>query len=217
MLDILYWPIHFILHVDQELGGFFQRWGTMTYWIIWLIVFCETGLLVAAVLPGDSLLFAAGTMAARGHLDINTLFLGVSCAAILGDGVNYAIGRYFGVRLLSYPKLFNPVYLEKTKEFYARHGAKSIVLCRFSPIIRTFAPFLAGMGQMPYRVFTFYNVLGGILWAGIFLYAGFYFGQTPIVQKNLTLLMLGIVFVSILPILLEAYRHKKKQKGSSRI
>ncbi|MGL6069963.1 DedA family protein [Craterilacuibacter sp.] len=202
--------IDFILHIDVHLAELAAAYGPWIYAILFLIVFCETGLVVTPFLPGDSLLFVAGALAAMGEMNIHAMVALLIFAAILGDGVNYAIGRYFGEKLAArYPKLIRPEYLAKTHVFYEKHGGKTIILARFVPIVRTFAPFVAGIGKMGYRHFAFYNVTGAILWVTSFGYAGYFFGNMPIVKKNLTLLIFGIIFVSILPGLIEFWRHKR--------
>ncbi|MCL6262104.1 DedA family protein [Craterilacuibacter sp. RT1T] len=204
--------IDFILHIDVHLAELATAYGPWIYAILFLIVFCETGLVVTPFLPGDSLLFVAGALAAMGEMNIHAMVALLICAAIIGDGVNYAIGRYFGEKLAArYPKLIRPEYLAKTHAFYEKHGGKTIILARFVPIVRTFAPFVAGIGKMGYRHFAFYNVTGAILWVTSFGYAGYFFGNMPIVKKNLTLLIFGIIFVSILPGVIEFWRHKRAQ------
>ena len=207
-MDLLALVVDFILHVDSHLLELFQQYGAWVYGILFLIVFCETGLVVTPFPPGDSLLFAAGALAAAGGLDVNLLALLLWVAAVLGDATNYAIGRHFGLRLFRNPdsRIFRRDYLERTERFYRKYGAKTIVLARFMPIVRTFAPFVAGMGSMPYRVFLLWNLLGAAAWVGIFLYAGFAFGDMPAVRANFTLLIMGIIVVSVLPVLFEAWK-----------
>jgi len=198
----------FILHVDQHLLELFREHGVWIYAILFLIVFCETGLVVTPFLPGDSLLFAAGALAAASGLDVHLMAALLFVAAVLGDSVNYAIGRSVGLRLFRDPhsRVFRRDYLDRTERFYARHGPKTIVIARFMPIVRTFAPFVAGVGNMPYRVFFLWNVAGAFLWVGSFTYAGYVFGDLPAVRENFTLLILGIIVVSVLPVVIEAWK-----------
>jgi membrane-associated protein len=187
-----------------------------TYAILFVIIFCETGLVVTPFLPGDSLLFVAGAIAAQPNMPITVhlLALIVFVAAVLGDSSNYAIGHFFGRRLFSNPnsKIFKQSYLDKTHEFYKKYGGKTIILARFVPIVRTFAPFVAGMGKMHYYYFMVYNVVGGALWVAIFCYAGFFFGDLPFVQQNLKLLIVAIIVISVLPAVVEVIREKMKLK-----
>jgi membrane-associated protein len=203
--------ISFILHIDSHLLDLFNQYGLWIYGILFLIIFCETGLVVTPFLPGDSLLFATGALVAGSVLDVNIMALVVISAAVLGNTVNYTIGHFFGERLFRNPdsKIFRRDYLQKAQDFYARHGGKTIVMTRFVPIVRTFAPFAAGMGSMTYKRFMVYNVVGALLWVGIFLYAGFYFGNLPVVRKNFTLLIMAILVVSVLPIVYEAWKARK--------
>ncbi len=212
-MDLIRFVVDFILHIDVHLAELVAQYGIWIYAILFLILFCETGLVVTPFLPGDSLLFVAGALAALPGNDLNVhlmVTLLVS-AAILGDAVNYTIGRLFGERLFSNPnsKIFRRSYLDKTHAFYARHGGKTIILARFVPIVRTFAPFVAGMGHMSYRHFALYNVSGALLWVLLFSYAGYLFGDLPIVQENLKLLIVAIIIVSILPGVIEVIRHRR--------
>lgn len=205
--------IDFILHIDVHLAELVAQYGVWIYAILFLILFCETGLVVTPFLPGDSLLFVAGALAAlpTNDLNVHTMVALMVAAAILGDAVNYTIGRLFGEKLFSNPnsKIFRRSYLDKTHQFYARHGGKTIILARFVPIVRTFAPFVAGMGHMRYRHFALYNVVGALLWVVLFTYAGYLFGDLPIVQENLKLLIVAIIFISILPGIIEIWRHRR--------
>jgi membrane-associated protein len=197
------------LHLDVHLNELVQRYDTWVYAILFLVIFCETGLVVTPFLPGDSLLFVAGALAAvTPSLDVHLLLLLLAGAAIVGDAVNYTIGMFFGKRLFHNPdsRVFRRSYLDKTHAFYEKHGGKTIILARFVPIVRTFAPFVAGMGRMTYRRFALFNVTGGIAWSAMFLYAGFLFGEMPFVKRNLEFLMLAIIFVSVLPMLVELAR-----------
>lgn len=204
--------VDLVLHIDAHLAALVSTYGIWIYAILFLIIFCETGLVVTPFLPGDSLLFVAGALAALPGNPMNVhLIVGVLIvAAVLGDASNYIIGRLFGERMFSNPnsKIFKQSYLEKTHKFYEKHGGKTIILARFVPIVRTFAPFVAGMGHMSYRHFASYNVIGGVIWVVLFSYAGYFFGGMEIVQKNLELLIVLIIFISILPGVFEVVRNK---------
>ncbi|MFU2316498.1 DedA family protein [Rahnella sp. PCH160] len=212
-MSFIHFIIDFILHIDVHLAELVAQYGIWVYGILFLILFCETGLVVTPFLPGDSLLFVAGALAALPSNDINVhvMVLLMAIAAIVGDAVNYTIGRVFGERLFSNPdsKIFRRSYLDKTHKFYEKHGGKTIILARFVPIVRTFAPFVAGMGHMSYRHFAAYNVIGALVWVLLFTYAGYLFGDLPIVQENLKLLIVAIIVVSILPGVVEIWRHKR--------
>ena len=204
--------IDFILHIDRHLHQLASEYGLWVYGIVFLIVFCETGLVVLPLLPGDSLLFAAGSLASLpdSQLSPHLLFLGLSIAAILGDTLNYWIGKKIGPKVFASQesRFFKREYLDKTHAFYLKYGAKTIVIARFIPIIRTFAPFVAGVGKMPYRTFIFYNIIGAVIWVGSFVYAGFYFGQLPFVQTNFKLIILAIIILSIMPPVIEYLKHR---------
>lgn len=211
--DLIKFLIDFILHIDVHLAELVAQYGTWVYAILFLIIFCETGLVVTPFLPGDSLLFVAGALSALDTNDVNVhlMVLLLLFAAILGDAVNYSIGRIFGENSLVTPnsRIFKREYLDKTHAFYEKHGGKAIILARFVPIVRTFAPFVAGMGKMSYRHFAFYNVTGAIAWVLLFTYAGYFFGDLDIVQKNLKLLIVAIIVISILPGVIEVIRHRR--------
>lgn len=211
--------IDFILHIDQHLVNIVHTYHLWTYAILFLIIFCETGLVVTPFLPGDSLLFVAGAIAALPEmpLDVHLLVLIVFAAAFLGDSCNYAIGHFFGEKLFSNPdsRIFKRSYLDKTHEFYRKYGGKTIVIARFVPIVRTFAPFVAGMGKMHYTWFITYNALGGALWVAIFCYTGYLFGDQPFVQDNLKLLIVAIIVISVLPAVFEVLRAKMKNARSN--
>ncbi len=202
----------FFLHVDKYLLPIVAQSGLAAYGFLFLIIFLETGVVVAPFLPGDSLLFAAGAFAAQGVLNVVFLFLTVAAAAVLGDTVNYHVGYYLGNYWLtrSSGRFIKKEHLEKTHAFYERYGSKTIVLARFVPIVRTLAPFVAGVGRMKYFSFLAYNVLGAALWTTIFVLGGYFFGNLPLVQKNFTILILLIVAVSVLPGLVGYWRHKNK-------
>ena len=203
--------IDFILHIDQHLTELAAQYGAWIYGILFLIIFCETGLVVMPLLPGDSLLFAAGSIAAIGKMNIHLMVVLLIIAAILGDAVNFMIGKFFGEKLFANPnsKIFKQSHLQKTQQFYAKHGGKTIILARFIPIVRTFAPFVAGMGHMTYHHFLAYNVIGGVLWVTIFSYLGYFFGNLPIVKDNLSLVLIAIIVLSVLPGIIEIIRHKR--------
>ncbi len=202
--------IDFILHIDVHLSDLIRSYGTWTYLILFLIIFLETGLVVTPILPGDSLLFAAGTFAAKGALDPLTLFILLSLAAVLGDTANYWIGAYLGPKVFHREKVrfLNREYLDRTHQFYEKYGGKTIIIARFIPIIRTFAPFVAGIGSMTYFRFIIYNIMGGIAWIAICVFAGYFFGNLPVVRNNFSFVIMAIVFISILPGIVEFLRHR---------
>ncbi len=208
--------IDIVLHLDLYLNWLVENYGTLTYSILFLIVFCETGLVVMPFLPGDSLLFAAGALAATGGLKVFYVFLLLAAASIIGDSVNYWVGYFIGPKVFSreQSRLLNRQYLDRTHQFYEKHGGKTVIIARFMPIIRTFAPFVAGIGRMTYLKFLTFSVTGSILWVGAFLYAGFFFGNIPFVKKNFTLVVLAIIFVSLLPGVIEFLRAKYGKKES---
>ncbi len=211
-MELIHWFVDFFLHLDRHLAEVIQQYGTWTYALLFLIVFLETGLVVTPFLPGDSLLFAGGAFAALGALEVWPLFFLLTVAAILGDTVNYAIGHYLGPKVFHYPKsrFFNPEHLRKTHAFYEKYGGKTIIIARFVPIVRTFAPFVAGIGAMSYKRFLAYNVVGGALWVFVCLFAGYLFGNMPFVKKNFSLVILAIVILSILPAVVEYLRHRSQ-------
>ena len=200
----------FVMHIDVHLGAIIKDYGIWTYLILFLIIFCETGLVVTPVLPGDSLLFAAGTFAAIGSLDVLWLFVLLSVAAVAGDTVNYWIGCIVGPKVFHGEgvRFLNREYLDRTHQFYEKYGGKTIIIARFVPIIRTFAPFVAGIGSMTYSRFISYNVIGGVAWIAICVFAGYYFGNLPIIKKNFSLVILAIIIISMLPGAIEIIRHK---------
>jgi membrane-associated protein len=202
--------IELFLHLDKHLNVIIQNYGVWTYLLLFLVIFCETGLVVTPLLPGDSLLFAAGTFAALGSLEVGWLFVLLSVAAIAGDTVNYWIGHYVGPKVFHKEdvRFLNRKYLDRTHEFYEKHGGKTIIIARFIPIIRTFAPFVAGIGKMTYGRFISYNVLGGLAWIAIFVFGGYYFGNLPFVKRNFTLVILAIIFISVLPGVIEFLSHR---------
>ncbi|MBD9413885.1 DedA family protein [Pseudomonas sp. PDM16] len=211
-MEFIQLVIDFILHIDRHLAELTAAYGPWIYGILFLIIFCETGLVVTPFLPGDSLLFVAGAIATQDTMNVHLMVVLLIIAAILGDAVNYSIGRFFGAKLFANPdsKIFRRRYLEVTEAFYDKHGGKTIILARFVPIVRTFAPFVAGMGHMPYRRFAAYNVIGAVVWVTLFSYAGYFFGNLPVVQSNLHYLIVAIIFVSILPGVIEVIRHRRR-------
>ena len=209
--------LDFFLHLDDKLHAIIGEYGTTTYVILFLIIFVETGLVIWPFLPGDSLLFAAGAFAGAGSLNIAIVIVSLFIAAFLGDTVNYFIGKKLGLRILqkklkSGKQLVKQEYIDKTHEFYDKHGPKTIILARFVPIVRTFAPFVAGIGEMNYGKFISYNIIGGAIWVTGLSLLGFFFGNIPIVKENFEMVILGIIFVSVLPIIIEFIRHRRKKK-----
>lgn len=211
-MDLMHRIIDLFLHLDQHLSQVISQYGTWTHLILFLIVFCETGLVVTPFLPGDSLLFAAGTFAALGALELWLVVLLLIVAAVAGDTVNYWVGAYIGPRALGEDSRFlRKEYLERTHAFYERHGGKTIILARFVPIIRTFAPFVAGVGAMSYPRFITYNVVGAVMWVGLFVLGGYFFGNISVVRENFTLVILAIIAISVLPIVVEAVRARRSR------
>ena len=212
MIPIISEVINFILHIDTHLIEIVQNYGFFTYAILFLIIFAETGFVFTPFLPGDSLLFAAGAIAAIGNLNILAIWVILVFAAILGDTANYWIGHFFGRKILSKNiPLIKEEHVDKTTAFYEKHGGKTIILARFVPIIRTFAPFVAGIGKMHYSKFLSYNVIGGILWISLFSFTGFFFGNIPFVKHNFSLVIIAIILISILPMILEIIKSKRKK------
>ena len=208
-MEIISTAVDFILHLDVHLNAIIQYFGIWTYLILFLIIFLETGVVITPFLPGDSLLFAAGSFAALGSLNPIALFVILTAAAILGDTINYWIGHYIGPRAFSGNiRFLKKEYLDRTHDFYEKHGGKTIILARFIPIIRTFAPFVAGIGAMTYSRFFMFNVVGAILWVGIFIFGGYYFGNLPFVKENFTIVILAIIVISVLPGVFEFAREK---------
>jgi membrane-associated protein len=207
--------IDFFLHLDQHLRQVVMDYGAWTYPILFAIIFAETGLVLFPFLPGDSLLFGAGVISQQNvGLNVGLLFIVLTSAAIIGDSTNYFIGKVFGRRLFKNPnsKIFKKENLDKTHAFYEKYGANTVIFARFVPIIRTFAPFVAGLGAMEYRKFVLYSVTGSILWVGICLFAGYFFGQIPWVRDNFTVAILVIILATVIPAALEIWRHKRKAK-----
>ncbi len=201
------------LHLDKHLDGLIQMFGVWTYVILFVVIFCETGLVVTPLLPGDSLLFACGAFAGLGSLNVGVLFVALSIAAVLGDTVNYWIGHWVGPKICKRDdvRFFKKEHLLRTHAFYEKHGGKTIIIARFMPIIRTFAPFVAGIGSMSYPRFITYNVVGGIAWVAAFVFAGYYFGNIEVVKRNFTLVIMAIIVISVMPAVIEFARHKMGQ------
>jgi membrane-associated protein len=211
-MDFVQSVMDLFLHLDDHLSQIIARYGVWTHLILFLIVFAETGLVVTPFLPGDSLLFAAGTFAALGSLDLWLVVALLIGAAILGDTVNYWVGAWIGPRAFSgNVRFLRKDYLDRTHAFYEKHGGKTIILARFVPIIRTFAPFVAGVGAMSYPKFITYNIVGAVLWVGLFVPAGYFFGNIPAVRENFTVVILAIIAISVLPIALEAIRARRSR------
>lgn len=214
-MELLKQLLDLFLHLDRHLSEVIRNYGTWTYLILFVIVFCETGFVVTPFLPGDSLLFAAGTFAAFGSLSPWVLFALLSAAAILGDTANYWIGKKIGPRAFSGTVRFlKQEHLRKTEAFYERHGRKTIILARFVPIVRTFAPFVAGVGSMTYPVFLAYNVIGGVSWVALCVFSGYFFGNVPAVKRNFSLVIIAIVLISTLPLLWEAWKARRARKDT---
>lgn len=208
-MNIISWFVDFVLHLDTHLGALIQTFGLWSYVILFLIIFCETGLVILPFLPGDSLLFAAGALAALGSFNILFLFIVIALAAVLGDTVNYSIGRYLGVKVLkSKSRFLKKEYLERTHKFFEKYGNKTIVIARFVPIIRTFAPFLAGVGEMSFWEFLSYNVVGGVAWVALFLFGGYFFGNIAFIKEHFSIVIICIIIISFIPVIVEVVRHK---------
>ena len=196
-MELIAWFWDLVVHLDVHLGEFVKEHGVWVYGLLFLIVFCETGLVVTPFLPGDSLLFVAGTLAALGEMNIFIVMGTLIAAALCGDNCNYWIGRWAGMRLFG--RWINPRYLQRTHEFYERHGGKTIILARFVPIVRTYVPFVAGVGNMPYLRYLAFCVAGALIWVGSLCTAGYFFGNIPVIRNNLTVVILAIIFLSISP------------------
>jgi membrane-associated protein len=207
-MDFLKQFLEFLLHAENHLVAFIQNYGALVYALLFLIIFCETGLVVTPFLPGDSLLFAVGALTAQGLMAWEIVVPVLLIAAILGDTVNYGIGKWIGPRVFHFEdsRFFKREYLMKAHAFYEKYGGRAIILARFIPIVRTFAPFVAGVGTMNYAKFILYNVTGAILWVGLFVGAGYFFGNLPFVRQNIKVVILGIIIVSVLPIVWEFFK-----------
>jgi len=215
-MDWIFALIDFILHIDVHLDQIIRNYGGWTYTLLFLIIFAETGLVITPFLPGDSLIFAAGAFAARGSLDVATLFLVLAVAAIVGNIVNYSIGRFFAPRMEKGLRFVKHEHLERTHAFYEKYGGITIVITRFMPIVRTMAPFVAGIGAMSYRRFMVYNVAGGLLWVALFVFAGYFFGNIPAVAHNFTLVIMAIIIISFLPPVIEYLRQRWRKVPDSK-
>jgi membrane-associated protein len=209
--------IDFVLNLDKYLSLLIQTFGSWTYLILFAVVFCETGLVFTPFFPGDSLIFISGALANNGLLNVELLFVIFAAAAILGDTANYWIGHFLGPKIFrTNSRFLKKEYLKSAHEFYAKHGGKTIIIARFIPVIRTFAPFVAGIGEMAYRRFIIYNIIGGIAWVAVFLFGGYYFGGLEIVKNNLSLSIIIIIVVSFIPIISEYLRHRSKKAVKSK-
>ena len=210
--------LDFVLHLDKHLNGIVQAYGLWTYGILFIIIFLETGFVVTPFLPGDSLLFAAGSFAAAGTFKLSWLLVILSAAAILGDTANYWIGHFVGPKVFSKEKtrFFKKEYLDRTHMFYEKYGAETIIIARFVPIIRTFAPFVAGIGRMSYWKFISYNIVGGIGWVVLFVLGGYFFGNMPVVKDNFGLVIIAIIMISTIPVVTEFFRHRRATRQTAR-
>lgn len=209
-MELLHYLIYFVLHIDEHLITFVNTYGAWTYVLLFTIIFCETGVVFIAFLPGDSLLFAAGALAATANtiLNVNLLFMLLVAASVMGNGINYFTGKWIGPKVFHSPHswLFNPAHLQKAHQFYERYGGKAIIIARFLPIVRTVVPFIAGVGYMSYRQFFIFNLIGAMLWMGLLLYGSYSFGNIPIVKEHFSLVIIAIIFISIMPVAIEFTR-----------
>lgn len=207
----------FIMNLDKYINILIQDFGIWTYLILFLIIFCETGLVVTPFLPGDSLLFAAGAFAAQGSLKVSWLFIILSAAAVLGDTVNYWIGHFIGPKVFQKEnvRFLKKEYLDRTHQFYEKYGGETIIIARFIPIIRTFAPFVAGIGKMTYWKFISYNIIGGIGWVAVFVFGGYFFGNLPFVKQHFTIIIAAIIIISVLPGVIEYLRIRRENKKTA--
>ena len=212
-MDLIAKFIDVLVHLDTHLLDIARDYGSGVYAVLFLIIFCETGLVVTPFLPGDSLLFIAGALAAGGVMNVHLLVLVLILAAVVGDSLNFAIGRWIGPRVFRYEDswFFKKAYVELTHRYFERYGGRTIIIARFVPVVRTYAPFVAGVGQMDYRRFLMFNVVGGVIWVALIAYAGYMFGTVPVVKENLTLVIFGIIVLSISPAIFEVLRHKLKR------
>ena len=213
-MEFIKYLVDLFLHLDQHLSELIVQYGYLTYAILFVVIFAETGFVFTPFLPGDSLLFAAGAFAALGSFNVHLLFILLAAAAVLGDTINYWIGHYIGLKLFEkYPRFLKKEYLDRTHKFYEKHGGITIIIARFIPIVRTFAPFVAGIGEMSYSRFIAYNIIGGILWCAMFIYGGYFFGNLPFVKNNFSIVIITIIFISVLPGIIEFIRHKIKKNN----
>jgi len=217
-MDFIKSVVDFVLHLDTHLNAIIQSYGFLTHFILFAVIFCETGLVVTPFLPGDSLLFAAGTFAAAGSLKIGWLFLLVAAAAVLGDTANYWIGKIIGPKVFhkESSRIFRKEYLDRTHRFYEKYGAETIIIARFVPIVRTFAPFVAGIGRMTYARFLSYNVVGGVGWVALFVFGGYFFGNLSFVRRNFSFVLVAIILISLTPMAYEVLRHRRAKKRAGR-
>jgi membrane-associated protein len=213
-MELIRNSFEFIMHLDTYLNVIIRDWGNWSYLLLFIIIFCETGLVVTPFLPGDSLLFAVGALSALGTFSIPLLFITLSGAAIIGDTANYAFGNLFGEKIIlrGHYRFFKKEHIERTHKFFERHGGKTIILARFVPIVRTFAPFVAGVGKMSYFKFLAYNVTGALMWVAVFMAGGYYFGNMPVIQHNFSIVIVVIMLISLLPVILEYRKHHKRKK-----
>lgn len=218
-MNIITYLFSFILHLDKHLAEIISAYGPLTYLIFFLIVFAETGLVIFPFLPGDSLLFAAGTFAAIGSLNFMATFAILFIAAVAGDSVNYWIGNVFGKKIVDNPKItfINQEHIDKTEAFYKKYGGKTIILARFVPIVRTFAPFVAGVGKMHYQSFITYNILGGFIWVSLFMVLGYFFGNVPIVKEHFSLAILAVIGISVVPMAIEYIKQKNSPSTPEKV
>ena len=212
-MSFMHLILDFILHLDKYLGVIINQFGPVTYIILFLVIFAETGLVVTPFLPGDSLIFVAATLSSQGYINPVLLYIVFVLAAIFGDTCNYWIGHFIGPKVFSQKKsrLFNPEHLHETQKFFEKYGGKTVIIARFIPIVRTFAPFVAGIGSMEYKKFILYNIVGGILWVSLFMFAGYFLGTLPVVQKNFHVAIFVIIGVSLLPPIIEIIKSKRKK------
>ncbi|MBN8220206.1 MAG: DedA family protein [Spirochaetes bacterium] len=216
-MEFIISAIDVVLHLERYLDVWAANYGVWMYAILFIIIFAETGLVITPFLPGDSLLFAIGAIAARGVLSLPIILIGLSVAAVIGDALNYSIGRFFGDFVTrKFSRIVKPQYIEKTHQFYEKYGTKTIVLARFVPIVRTIAPFVAGIAKMRYRDFGLYNVVGGIFWIVSMTMAGYIFGNLEFIRKNFSLVVIGIVFISVLPMVFEFFRIRAAARAENR-
>jgi membrane-associated protein len=208
--------VSYVLHFDKHLAYIMEYFGLWCYLLFFVVIFAETGLVVTPFLPGDSLIFALGALAAGGSLNITSIFVILAAAAVLGDNANYAVGKYLGSMILKKEGAWflKKEHIERTHRFYERYGSKTIVLARFVPIVRTFAPFVAGVGRMSYATFFTYNIVGGLLWVSLFVFGGYFFGSRPIVKENFSIVIFAIIFISVLPAIIEVIRETRRKSAS---
>lgn len=217
-MEFIAYLIDLFLHLDKHLNELIAQYGTITYAILFIVIFAETGLVFTPFLPGDSLLFAAGALTVGGALNVHLLAILLIIAAILGDTANYWIGHYFGHKLFEkYPNVLKKEYLDRTHAFYEKHGGKTIIIARFVPIVRTFAPFVAGVGSMSYLRFILYNITGGAVWVLVFVYGGYFFGNLPFVKSNFSIVIIAIIIISVLPGVIEYLKHRRTKVEGEKV